>query len=68
MTNVLGLELSAACALLEEEGYTVYIDEARSIKGVEHSDSSRVIRQLEPELPHEKAVRLVYSRFKTAVN
>ena len=66
MTRVLGFELTEACELLEKEGYTVEIEEARSIKGVAGSDSNRVIRQIESDRP--MTVRLGYARFKTAVD
>ncbi|MBO4879906.1 MAG: hypothetical protein J5544_06565 [Clostridia bacterium] len=68
MTQVLGLELEKAAAILESEGFLVETVEARSLKGVEGADSKRVIRQLLLEGRDVPTVQLVYSGFKTAVD
>lgn len=65
MTNVLGLELDEAAALLAKEGYLVETVEARSRKGVASADSRRVIRVIELEGREAKTVQLVFSEFRT---
>ncbi len=69
MSSVLGLELLAAVALLEQEGYTVVTTEVSSKKGVAGNER-RVIR--ERSLPDEpgqpKRICLTYAVFSTDVS
>ncbi len=68
MKSVLGLELSAAVAILESEGYAVTVMEVSSKKGVSGNER-RVIRErtldVEPGLP--KRICLTYAVFQTDV-
>ncbi len=66
MTNVLGMELSAAEQLLTAEGYTVTAEEIRSRKGVEGGSDKRVIRVRRAGTGN--TVCLAYSVFNTAVS
>ena len=65
MTDVRGMELSAAEAILRAEGYEVASCEVRSKKGVPEGDDKRVIRVR--RVGTGNAVCLAYSVFKTAV-
>ena len=66
MTNVLGLPLEAAQAILTAEGFEVSAVEARSKKGVD-GDSVRVVRQIVDESAEKPAVKLIYCEFKTNI-
>ena len=65
MTNVLGLPLKMALEVLEREGVSVNLQEARSKKGVQDGSDSRVIRQ---DCHGETRVTLVYAVFRTEPN
>lgn len=65
MTDVRGMELSAAEQLLRAEGFTVVTEEIRSRKGVEGGSDKRVIRVRLAD--GGSSVCLAYSVFKTAV-
>jgi hypothetical protein len=65
LTNVLGLPLNMALEVLEREGVTVNLQEARSKKGVQDGIDSRVIRQ---ECHGEARATLVYAVFRTEPN
>ena len=67
MTNVLGLPLETARAILAEEGFLVEAVEARSKKGVD-GDSLRVVRQLADTTAEKPTVKLVYCEFKTNID
>lgn len=66
MTNVLGMELSAAEQTLAAEGYNVTVEEIRSKKGVEGGSDKRVIRVRRAGT--DNTVCLAYSVFNTAVS
>ena len=66
MTDVRGMELSAAEAMLRAEGYNVEAAEVRSKKGVPDGSDKRVIRVRLDETGN--TVFLAYSVFKTAVS
>ncbi len=65
MTSVLGYPLDRAIEVLQNEGFCVKTEEARSKKGVLDGKEQRVIRQSEPI---ENNVTLVYALFKTEPN
>ena len=62
MINVLGLGLDRAKQLLDDAGWAVTLDEARSKKGVPGGTDARVIRQTQTG---ESTVALVYAVFRT---
>ncbi|HWR22766.1 MAG TPA: hypothetical protein VN366_04740 [Feifaniaceae bacterium] len=68
MISVLGLELSAAKALLEKEGYAVVTAEVSSKKGVPGNER-RVVRERKlPEEPGQPGrICLTYAVFRTDV-
>lgn len=61
MISVLGCSLDTATKRLEEGGYAVRVQEARSKKGVEHGEQ-RVVRQ---KLSMDGTILLTYAIFKT---
>ena len=65
MTDVRGMELSAAEELLRAEGCKVVSTEVRSKKGVVGGSDKRVIRVRRVE--SDNTVYLAYSVFKTTV-
>lgn len=65
MTDVRGMELSAAEQMLRAEGYNVVTVEVRSKKGVPDGDDKRVIRVRRDEA--DNTVCLAYSVFNTTV-
>lgn len=64
MTDVLGLPLSLASTMLEEEGVEVVVDEVSCRKGAS-GDSERVVRQ---QILADNRVILTYASFQTSVN
>lgn len=66
MTDVRGMELSAAERQLRAEGYNVSSVEVRSKKGVPGGEDKRVIRVRLDE--RSNSVCLAYSVFNTAVS
>ncbi len=69
MKSVLGLELAAAVALLEKEGYTVITMEVSSKKGVPGNERRVVRERALPEEPEQpKRICLTYAVFQTDVS
>ena len=62
MISVLGLSPERANELLTQAGYCVFLEEARSKKGVENATQRRIIRQTEAK---DGSVLLVYAAFQT---
>ena len=65
MENVIGLDVNEAKQRLVGLGFEVSIIEYVSRRGVEHADSSRVLRQREIG---DNTIELSVSHFKTQMN
>lgn len=64
MTQVLGYEFDAARRILESEGFTIILSEARSKKGLTGGEK-RIVRQ---QLTEGQRVLLTYAVFRTELN